>query len=113
MVPKCPVCGGDMEVNLRKDSYFVQDINWYTSQDNYSKFISGTTGKSTVFLELGVGYNTPGIIKFPFEKMVHNNPDALLIRLNRDHLDGMAENLGSTISFDEDMTEIINDIMNY
>lgn len=113
LVPKCPVCGGDMEVNLRKDGFFVQDSNWHTSQDNYSQFISGTSGKSTVFLELGVGYNTPGIIRFPFEAMVHNNPDALLVRLNRDHLDGLPENLGSTISFDEDMTTVVNDIRNH
>ncbi len=74
-----------MEVNLRKDNFFVQDSNWYTSEDNYRKFISGTEGKSTLFLELGVGYNTPGIIRFPFEAMVRNNPNALLIRLNQDH----------------------------
>ena len=113
LVPKCPVCGGNMEVNLRKDNYFVQDSNWNTSQYNYSKFISGTACKPTVFLELGVGYNTPGIIRFPFETMVYNNPDALLIRLNRDHPDGMSENLESTISFDEEMTAVIYDIRNY
>jgi len=110
LVPKCPVCGGDMEVNLRKDNFFVQDLNWVTSESNYRKFISGTEGKSTVFLELGVGFNTPGIIRFPFETMVYNNPDALLIRINSDHLNGMPENLGSTISFSEDMTEVIMDI---
>ena len=113
LVPKCPVCGGNMDVNLRKDNYFVQDSNWYTSESNYRKFISGTEGKSTLFLELGVGYNTPGIIRFPFEAMVRNNPNALLVRLNRDHMNGMSENLGSTISFDEDMTTVINDIRNY
>jgi NAD-dependent SIR2 family protein deacetylase len=110
LVPKCPVCGGEMEVNLRKDSFFVQDVNWYNSEENYRKFISGTAGKPTVFLELGVGYNTPGIIRFPFEAMVRNNPNSLLIRANRDHLNGMPENLGSTISFDEDMTKVINEI---
>ena len=113
LVPKCPVCGGDMEVNLRKDIYFVQDSKWYTSEDNYRKFISGTEGKSTLFLELGVGYNTPGIIRYPFEAMVHNNPNALLIRLNRDHTKGVSENTESTISFDEDMTTVINDLKNY
>jgi NAD-dependent SIR2 family protein deacetylase len=113
LVPKCPVCGGDMEVNLRKDNFFVQDNNWYTSESNYRKFISSTEGKSTVFLELGVGYNTPGIIRFPFEAMVRNNPNALFIRLNRDHTKGMSENIESTISFDEDMTTIINEIRNY
>ena len=95
-----------MEVNLRKDNFFVQDSNWFTSESNYRKFISGTEGRSTVFLELGVGYNTPGIIRFPFESMVHDNPDALLIRINRDHVYGIPENLGSTISFNEDMTEV-------
>lgn len=113
LVPKCPVCGGDMEVNLRKDNYFVQDSKWFNSENNYRKFISGTEGKSTVFLELGVGYNTPGIIRFPFEAMVRNNPDALLVRLNRDHMNGMPENLGSTISFDDDMTIVTNDIRKY
>jgi NAD-dependent SIR2 family protein deacetylase len=113
LVPKCPVCGGDMEVNLRKDNYFVQDSNWYASEGNFRKFIAGTKGRSTIFLELGVGYNTPGIIRFPFEAMVQNNSNALLVRLNREHMDGMSENLGSTISFNEDMTTIINDIKNY
>jgi NAD-dependent SIR2 family protein deacetylase len=113
LVPKCPVCGGDMEVNLRKDNFFVQDSYWYTSESNYRKFISETYNKTTVFLELGVGYNTPGIIRFPFEAMVNNNPNALLIRFNRDHLNGLPENLGSTISFNEDMTTVIKDIKNY
>jgi|WetSurSiteA1Bulk_404760.scaffolds.fasta_scaffold00386_8 NAD-dependent SIR2 family protein deacetylase len=113
LVPKCPVCGGNMEVNLRKDNYFVQDSKWYTSEDNYRKFISSTEGKSTLFLELGVGYNTPGIIRFPFEAMVRNNPNALLIRLNRNHTEGMSENLGSTISFNEDMKSVIGDVRNY
>jgi NAD-dependent SIR2 family protein deacetylase len=110
MVPRCPVCGGNMEVNLRKDNFFVQDSNWFTSENNYRKYISGTEGKSTIFLELGVGFNTPGIIRLPFENMVYNNPDALLIRLNRDHLNGLPENFESTISFNEDMTEVIKGI---
>ncbi len=76
LVPQCPVCGGNMEVNLRKDNIFVQDSKWFTSESNYRKFISGTEGKSTVFLELGVGFNTPGIIRYPFEAMVHDNPNA-------------------------------------
>jgi len=110
LVPRCQVCGGNMEVNLRKDSFFVQDSNWHTKEDNYRKFISATQGKPTLFLELGVGYNTPGIIRYPFEAMVHKNPDANLIRLNRDHLNGMAENIEATVSFSEDMKTVINDI---
>jgi hypothetical protein len=110
LVPKCPVCGGNMEVNLRKDNFFVQDSNWYTSERNFRNFTSGTEGKSTAFFKLGVGYNTPGIIRFPFEAMVRNNPNALLVRLNRYHPEGVPENLQSTISFDEDMTGVIKDI---
>jgi NAD-dependent SIR2 family protein deacetylase len=110
LVPKCPVCGGHMEVNLRKDNYFVQDSNWYNSQENYNEFISATKDKTTVFLELGVGFNTPGIIRYPFETMVHNNPNAMLIRINRDHPNGMSENLESIISFSELMTAVINEI---
>ncbi len=113
LVPRCPACGGDMEVNLRKDSNFVQDCNWYSAEANYRNFLSGTEGKSTVFLELGVGFNTPGIIRYPFEAMVHNNPDALLIRLNKDHLNGMPDNHGSTISFNEDMHDVINDLISW
>ena len=113
LVPKCPVCGGNMDTNLRKDNYFVQDSNWYISEGNYRKFISETEGKSIVFLELGVGYNTPGIIRFPFEAMVRNNASAFLIRLNRDHIDGRPENQGSTISFNENMQTIINDILKF
>lgn len=112
LVPYCPVCGGNMDVNLRKDNYFVQDTKWYSSEGNYRKFISGIKEKSALFIELGVGYNTPGIIRYPFENMINNNRGATLIRLNRDHPEGMAENAESTISFSEDMTTVINDIRN-
>ena len=64
-------------------------------------------------MELGVGYNTPGIIRYPFEAMVHKNPNALLIRINQDHPEGISENLASTISFNEDMTAVIDDISNH
>jgi len=102
-----------LQVNLRKDNFFVQDSNWYTSESNYRKFISGTEGKSSVFLELGVGYNTPGIIRFPFEAMIRNNPNTLLVMLNRKHMNGMPENVGSTIAFHEDMKAVMDDIRNY
>jgi len=110
LVPKCPVCGGNMDTNLRKDNHFVQDRNWDLSDSNYRNFISGIEEKQAVFLELGVGFNTPGIIRFPFEAMIRNNPNAFLIRLNRDDLNGMPENIGSTISFGEDMKIVINDL---
>ena len=58
LVPKCPVCGGEMDLNLRKDNYFVEDEKWHEMNDNYSNFLNKIDGKF-VFLEIGVGFNTP------------------------------------------------------
>lgn len=108
LVPKCPVCGGEMDVNLRKDEYFIQDEAWYKSCDNYNAFVENIDGKKVVFMELGVGFNTPGIIRYPFERMTYQNPNATLIRLNKDYPDGVSENKFKTIAFDEDMMEVIS-----
>ena len=110
LVPKCPVCKGDMEVNVRKDSYFVQDDNWYKEARNYEQFIKEIKDKKVVFLELGVGFNTPTIIRFPFEKLTYNNPNATLIRINKDFSEGMEENKAKTISFGEDMMKVISEM---
>lgn len=59
-------------------------------------------------MELGVGFNTPGIIRYPFEQMTYVNPDATIIRLNKDYPDGADENKDKTIAFDEDMMEVIS-----
>lgn len=66
LVPKCPVCGGEMEVNLRCDGNFVEDGAWERASVRYREFLAENMGRRVVFLELGVGMNTPGIIKFPF-----------------------------------------------
>lgn len=107
MVPKCPVCGGEMDLNLRKDNYFVEDAKWHEMNDNYSNFLNKIDGKF-VFLEIGVGFNTPGIIRYPFEQMTYNNDDATLIRLNLDYPQAIPENKDKTISFDENVEEILD-----
>jgi NAD-dependent SIR2 family protein deacetylase len=107
LVPKCPVCGGEMDINLRKDEYFVQDEAWYQACYNYNSFLEEVKGKKVVFMELGVGFNTPGIIRYPFEQMTFRNPNATIIRLNRDFPDGVVGNRHKTIAFDEDMMEVI------
>lgn len=84
LVPICPVCGETMEPNLRKDAYFVQDELWYKQNDLYEKFISDNKNKKVMLLEFGVGFNTPGIIRFPFEQMVSQNPNWKLIRFNKE-----------------------------
>lgn len=109
-IPKCPVCGGEMDVNIRKDKFFLQDKAWYNACNNYDAFIEEIQGKKAVFLELGVGFNTLGIISFPFEQMTYQNSDAVLIRLNRDYPEGAPENKDKTFPFDEDMMEVVSDL---
>lgn len=110
LVPKCPVCGGEMDVNIRKDEYFVQDEAWYNASENYNAFLDEILGKRVVFIELGVGFNTPGIIRYPFEQMTYKNPNATIIRLNRDYPDGSAQNKDKTITFNEDMMGVISSL---
>ena len=84
LVPVCPVCGENMEPNLRKDAYFVQDDLWYKQNEAYEKFISDNKDKKVLLLEFGVGFNTPGIIRFPFEQLIVQNNRWKLIRFNKD-----------------------------
>lgn len=106
----CPVCGGPMEVHVRKDGYFVQDKAWYEAADRYENFIAGAAGRRTVLLELGVGYNTPTIIRFPFERLTYREADAVLVRMNRDYPEPLAENRSKTLSFGEDMGKALADL---
>ena len=110
LVMKCPVCGGNMDMNLRKDANFVQDENWYRQSEKYEDFLSRSKGKNVVLLEIGVGFNTPGIIRFPFEQMTANNVKITLIRINKDYPLPMLEIRNETISFDEDTNKIIEDL---
>ena len=108
LIPTCPVCGAEMETNLRKDNLFVQDEKWYEANERYSNFLRKIEDNKVVFLELGVGYNTPSIIKYPFEQWTYDNENAKLVRINRDYPDAIKENESKTISFDEDMDEIFD-----
>lgn len=86
LVPVCPVCGESMEPNLRKDGYFIQDDLWYKQNDKYEKFLDENKDKSVLLLEFGVGFNTPGIIRFPFEQMTSQNKNWKLIRFNKEDM---------------------------
>jgi len=108
LVPKCPVCGGDMAVHVRKDEYFVESKAWHEGNIRYSRYLQNVLRKELVLLELGVGYNTPGIIRLPFEQIAYQNMDALLVRLNQDYPGGAKENIRRTIAFTGDMTLAIH-----
>ena len=82
LVPRCPVCGGYMTTNLRIDDSFVQDAGWHAACARYKNFIAQNSGKCVLFLELGVGMNTPGIIKYPFIDMTYRNKKARYACIN-------------------------------
>ena len=81
-VPYCPHCGKPMSMNLRADDTFVQDSGWDKAAGRYEDFLNAHKGQKIVFLELGVGGNTPGIIKYPFWQMTAQNPNATYICVN-------------------------------
>lgn len=84
LVPRCPVCGKPMTMNLRCDDKFVEDNGWCAACERYSHFLADNKGKRVVFLELGVGYNTPSIIKFPFRNMTAKNANSAYVCVNLD-----------------------------
>lgn len=82
LVPRCPVCGAPMSMNLRADSTFVEDEGWHAAACRYDDFIRRHVGSHILYLELGVGGNTPGIIKYPFWQMAYQNPKAVYACIN-------------------------------
>lgn len=82
LIPRCPVCGAPMTMNLRCDNLFVQDEGWYAAAKRYEEFICRHKNKHVLFLELGVGANTPGIIKYPFWQMTAENEKAVYACVN-------------------------------
>ena len=82
LVPYCPVCGAPMSMNLRADNTFVEDNGWHMAAGRYQAFVSCHKDLNIVYLELGVGGNTPGIIKYPFWKMTAENPGAVYVCIN-------------------------------
>lgn len=110
LVPKCPVCGKNMEMNLRKDANFVQDEKWYIQAKRYEEFLEKAKSKKLLLLEIGVGFNTPGIIRLPFEQMTYHNLRTSLIRINKDYPFASHEIENRMISFNEDTNRIIEDL---
>lgn len=111
LVPKCPVCGGPMEMNLRKDSNFVQDANWYKQSENYEKFLNKAQNEKTVLLEFGVGFNTPGIIRLPFEQMTMQNKKWNLVRFNKDFSSTYLNLEDKVISVSDNIDTVIKEIL--
>ena len=82
LLPKCPNCGRPLTLNLRSDDHFVEDEGWKNAAAAYEAWLTAHQKGRVVFLEIGVGYNTPGIIKYNFWQQVYRNPDAVYACLN-------------------------------
>ena len=82
LVPHCPHCGAPATMNLRSDDTFVEDEGWHKAAARYSEFLRRHEGMRTLYLEIGVGGNTPGIIKYPFWRMTAANPRATYACVN-------------------------------
>lgn len=83
LIPRCPHCGKEMTYNLRSDNRFVENEGFYKASKNYEDFLSSHYKKKILFLELGVGYNTPGIIKYPFWRMTYQFKNAFFISISK------------------------------
>lgn len=82
LIPKCPYCGKPLTMNLRSDDKFVQDKGWINAAERYKNFLCTRKKQRVLYLELGVGYNTPVIIKYPFWQMTAKNPRAKYACIN-------------------------------
>lgn len=107
LVPKCPKCGKPMTMNLRADDTFVEDEGWQKACERYENFLAQNKDKEILFLELGVGANTPGIIKYPFWQMTQNFKNAFYVCLNKGEVYIPAEIKGKSLGIDGDIYEIL------
>ena len=111
LIPHCPVCGKPMTINLRCDDTFVQDEGWYAARYRYENFLNAYEGKHLLFLELGVGYNTPVIIKYPFWKMTSENSKAVYACINSGEASCSNEIESQSICIDADIGKALSEVL--
>ena len=111
LIPKCPHCGKPLTTNLRCDDKFVQDDGWYKASERYSNFLRTRQNQNILFLELGVGYNTPVIIKYPFWQMTAQNLKATYACINMGEAVCPAEIKPQSICIDIDINTVLADLL--
>ncbi len=110
LIPRCPVCGKPMTVNLRVDDTFVQDEGWNAAYERYDDFIERSCNGNVLFLELGVGENTPAIIKYPFWRFTYQNPKAIYACINHDEATCPPQIDNRSICIAQDIGEVLRDL---
>lgn len=111
LIPRCPKCGRPMAMNLRCDGTFVEDTGWHQAAARYEDFLRRHRRGRVVYLELGVGANTPVIIKFPFWKHTHENPDAAYVCVNLGEAAAPKEIAGRSICLDDDIGSVVEQLV--
>ena len=109
MIPTMPD-GSPAAMNLRVDETFVEDFRWHQQARRYTDFVQQASQGNLLLLEFGIGYNTPGIIRLPFEQMAQRFPHTTLVRFNRDNPEPYIENLPRFAAFTEDIATIIRQL---
>lgn len=110
LIPYCPKCGAPMSMNLRADDTFVQDAGWYRAAKRYELFLERHENANILFLELGVGYNTPGIIKYPFRQVTAQNPQAFYVCVNQGEAVCPREIRDRSICIDADIGKVLKQL---
>ena len=108
LLPVCPHCGKPLTMNLRSDDKFVEDEGWHLAAERYENFLRTRANEKILFLELGVGYNTPVIIKYPFWQMTAKNPNAIYACVNNGQAICPPEIRHKSICINDDISNIIN-----
>ncbi len=107
LIPRCPVCGAPMSMNLRADHTFVEDNGWHAAAGRYQDFIRSHKDLRILYLELGVGGNTPGIIKYPFWRMTYENRGSVYICMNLSQICIPAEIKDRSICIEDDIGNVL------
>lgn len=111
LIPKCPVCGKNMTINLRCDDKFVEDEGWHKANERYENFLKENKDKKILLLELGVGGNTPVIIKYPFWRITLMNENATYACINLGESVCPEDIENRSICVDKDISMVIKDII--
>ncbi len=111
LIPKCPYCGRNMSMNLRADDTFVQDKNWDEQKNRYEEFLKMSDNSKILFLELGVGFNTPSIIKYNFWRMTLNNKKSVYASINLGECYCASDIEERSICIDYDIAEVLKKLI--
>lgn len=113
LIPRCPVCGGNMSVNLRADETFVEDDGWHAAAERYVDFLKKHQKGKVLYWDLGIGSNTPSIIKVPFLKMTYQNPDAVYATVNLGEAFTVNQIEDRSIVINEDIGDVLKKLLSF